>query len=105
MLHYSASKVALVLAISFLGFVFASPNLMTKGFRDSLPSWMTNVLKPIQLGLDLQGGSYLLLEVDLDAVTKEQIVNLEETVRATLRPKMASSFPLQTQSNSSRREI
>ncbi|PHY00365.1 MAG: protein translocase subunit SecD [Rhodospirillaceae bacterium] len=85
MLHYSASKVALVLAISFLGFVFASPNLMTKGFRDSLPSWMTNVLKPIQLGLDLQGGSYLLLEVDLDAVTKEQIVNLEETVRATLR--------------------
>jgi preprotein translocase subunit SecD len=85
MLQYSASKIALVLAVTLLGFVFASPNIMSTGFRDALPEWMKSALKPIQLGLDLQGGSYLLLEVDLDAVTKEQVINLEETVRATLR--------------------
>ncbi|MDX2144655.1 MAG: protein translocase subunit SecD [Rhodospirillaceae bacterium] len=85
MLQYSAQKVGLVLAIVLMGIVFAAPNIATKETLDNLPAWAKGWLKPMQLGLDLQGGSYLLLEVDLAAVNKEQISNMEETVRATLR--------------------
>lgn len=41
----------------------------------------------INLGLDLQGGSYLLLEVDMDAVIQERMDNLAETVRISMRNK------------------
>ena len=80
-LQYSGLKIATVLIITLAGFLFASPNLLNDETRAQLPSW----LMPIQLGLDLQGGSYLLLEVDLEAVEKEQLTNLEETVRSALR--------------------
>jgi preprotein translocase subunit SecD len=85
MLQFSASKVAVVLGVVLLGIVFAMPNLLSKDVRDMFPAWAKQALKPIELGLDLQGGSYLLLEVDLGAVYKEQIINIEETVRGTLR--------------------
>ena len=80
-LQYSTAKIAMVLIVTLVGFVFAVPNLLSEETRATLPDWMT----PMQLGLDLQGGSYLLLEVDLEAVEKEQLTNLEETVRGALR--------------------
>ncbi len=39
----------------------------------------------LNLGLDLQGGSYLLYEVDTDALRAERLTNLVEDVRTTLR--------------------
>ena len=80
-LQYSGLKIAVVAIITLIGFVFAAPNVLDEKLRAQLPEWMT----PIQLGLDLQGGSYLLLEVDLEAVATEQLTNLEETVRGALR--------------------
>ncbi len=80
-LQYSFAKIAMVLVVTVAGFLFAVPNLLSEETRAALPDWMT----PMQLGLDLQGGSYLLLEVDLEAVEKEQLTNLEETVRGALR--------------------
>ncbi len=85
MLQYSASKVALVVAVTLMGIIFAAPNLFSKATLADLPTWAKSWFKPMQLGLDLQGGSYLLLEVDLNAVYKEQINNIEESVRASLR--------------------
>ena len=41
----------------------------------------------INLGLDLQGGSYLLLEVDMEAVVEERIANLGERIRTAMRDK------------------
>lgn len=41
--------------------------------------------KTLNLGLDLQGGSYLLLEVDTMALRKEKATNLLEDVRKSLR--------------------
>jgi len=80
-LQYSGMKIAVVAIITLAGFLFAVPNVLDEETRAKLPSWMT----PMQLGLDLQGGSYLLLEVDLEAVATEQLTNLEETVRGALR--------------------
>ena len=70
-LQYSGLKIGIVLAITLLGILFALPNMLSEKTRSILPEW----LAPMQLGLDLQGGSYLLLEVDLVSVANEQLVN------------------------------
>src|SRR5690606_21998641 len=51
--------------------------------RASLPGWVPK--NTLNLGLDLQGGSYLLLEVDLAALQADRVTNLIEDVRVTLR--------------------
>ncbi len=90
MLQYSATKAAVVIAITLLGFIFALPNVLSKDTLALLPPSTKKWFKPLQLGLDLQGGSYLLLEVDLNTVNKEQITNTEELVRGALRePRIA----------------
>ena len=39
----------------------------------------------INLGLDLQGGSYLQLQVDIDSVIEERLGNLAEAIRTEMR--------------------
>jgi len=80
-LQYSTFKMIVVTLVIIIGFVFASPNVLPDSARAYLPSWM----KPMPLGLDLRGGSYLLLEVDTAAVGKEQLNDLTETARSALR--------------------
>ncbi len=79
--HFPMWKIALVAIVSLFGIVFASPNMLSREQADRLPHW----LQPVSLGLDLQGGSYLLLEVDTGYVFREQLTSLVESVRATLR--------------------
>jgi preprotein translocase subunit SecD len=59
------------------GIVFSLPN--------ALPAGAMGGLKKLNLGLDLQGGSYLLLEVDTRGLRRERVSNLSEDVRRTLR--------------------
>jgi preprotein translocase subunit SecD len=73
-------KAFFILGICFLGIIFASPNILNETQRSYLPSWM----KPVNLGLDLQGGSQLLLEVDVQAGLKDQLNGLMDSVRAAL---------------------
>jgi len=73
-------KIALVTAALLFGVVFTLPNLLPEG---ALPGFMPN--QKLNLGLDLQGGSYLLYEVDTDALKQEQMTNLVEDVRRTLQ--------------------
>ncbi len=80
-LQYSGLKIAVVLLLTLAGLALAAPNVIPAQMRADFPSW----LKPISLGLDLRGGSYLLLEVDTSAVGKEQLNNLTESARAVLR--------------------
>ena len=83
MLTFERWKITLVLVISLLGVVYAIPNFLARATADSLPGWMPH--KQINLGLDLQGGSHLLLEVDVAAVLAEQLEALIDEVRVTLR--------------------
>ena len=77
MYKLSRSRIIIILAICLIGIFFAVPNL----FRDSknLPSWW----QPVNLGLDLQGGSNLLLVVKIDDVLKERMGTIEDSVRQT----------------------
>ncbi|MGB1963836.1 MAG: protein translocase subunit SecD [Candidatus Puniceispirillales bacterium] len=53
----------------------------------------------INLGLDLQGGSYLLLEVDMDSVVQERMDNLAENIRINLRNKRIGISNLSVSNN------
>ncbi len=46
----------------------------------------------LSLGLDLRGGSYLLEEVDTNALNQERLTNLTEDVRARLRAAQITVF-------------
>ncbi|MBL8644117.1 MAG: protein translocase subunit SecD [Rhodospirillaceae bacterium] len=84
-MYISATKLALVIAVTIMSIVLCAPNMLSRETMAALPDWVPKWVRPMELGLDLQGGSYLLLEVDLQAVNKEQVANLEESVRAALR--------------------
>src|SRR5271154_6551849 len=68
--------------VLILGFLIALPNALPDSARARLPAFMQNT---VTLGLDLQGGSYLLLEVGLDAVQKDRVESLTGDIRRALR--------------------
>lgn len=73
----------MIVVLCALSIVYAAPNLIPKPVRDSLPGWMPS--QTINLGLDLQGGSYLLLQVDLSSITKERADSMVASARPELR--------------------
>ena len=79
MYKLSKSRVITILAICLIGVFFAVPNVISN--KDKLPAWW----QPVNLGLDLQGGSNLLLEVKLDETLKERMASVEDSVRQILR--------------------
>ncbi|GGE07024.1 hypothetical protein GCM10011529_11770 [Polymorphobacter glacialis] len=83
MLDFPQWKVWSIAATIFFGFLFAAPNFLTEQQAASLPSWVPS--KQLSLGLDLRGGSHLMLEASTDDVRKTKLETLEETVRSELR--------------------
>jgi preprotein translocase subunit SecD len=73
-------KIALVVIALVFGVLFTLPNVVPAG---TLPGFLPN--QRLNLGLDLQGGSYLLYEIDTTALKKEQMTNLVEEARTTLQ--------------------
>ena len=84
-------KVIAVLAALVFGVLFTLPNLLPNPVLASLPAWMPH--NKINLGLDLQGGSYLLYEVDTAQLKREKLSNLTEDVRNILQQKQIASTP------------
>src|SRR4051794_29531500 len=82
MMRLSQWKVILVVLATIFGALFTLPNLLPPDVREQLPAFMPN--KALNLGLDLQGGSYLLYSVDTRALHDERLTNLTEDVRKTL---------------------
>jgi len=66
-----------------IGLYFLIPNFYGKSEVTALPSFLSK--KQVNLGLDLQGGSHLLLEVETKTVLKEESENLVDEVRSFLR--------------------
>ncbi|GEQ96958.1 hypothetical protein JCM17844_05950 [Iodidimonas gelatinilytica] len=85
MLDFPPWKIAVVLLLSFVGLVAAVPNFLSDDQIESLPGFLPD--NRITLGLDLQGGAHMLLEVDADAIVSERLANLEAEIREALRDK------------------
>ena len=69
MLQVARWRVILVLVVTLLGIVFAAPNVLPENARASCRRFLQ---KTINLGLDLRGGSQLLLEVDTATLRRQQ---------------------------------
>ena len=83
MLYFSRWKVIAILASVLVGILFAVPNILPKDWQDTLRE--RTVLRPMTLGLDLQGGSNVLMEIDRKELTSTLIVQQMGDVRAALR--------------------
>ncbi len=83
MVYFAKWKVVLILGICVLGLAFAAPNFIDAREAERLPDWLPH--KQISLGLDLQGGSHLLLEVEAGTVIREHLESLVDSARIELR--------------------
>ena len=79
MLYFSKFRIISVISISLFFILIASSNLFK--FENNFLN------KKINLGLDLQGGSYLLLEIDNNPVIEQKIQNLSITIRNYFKDK------------------
>ncbi len=83
MVQLSRWKVIVVVLSLVFGVLFALPNMLTPAQRAAMPGFLPT--GTLNLGLDLRGGSYLLLEVDTAEMRTARVSNLVEDVRVTLR--------------------
>src|SRR5258706_12025318 len=83
MMYFARWKVILILAILTLRTIIAIPNLLPHQIKQSIPGWLPH--PTVSLGLDLQGGSYLLLAADTDSLMREKLTTVVDDFRAGLR--------------------
>ncbi len=83
MLDFPKWKIWTILAVIVLGVLFALPNFVSEQQARLIPGFLPS--KQLSLGLDLRGGSHLMLEASTDDVRKTKLESLEETVRNELR--------------------
>jgi protein-export membrane protein SecD len=69
--------------ILLAGFLIALPNVLPQSVLAKFPSFLPT--QTVTLGLDLQGGSYMLLEVGMDQVEKDRIEQLRSDIHVALR--------------------
>src|ERR1700712_2859890 len=82
MLQFTPVRTAIILIVAVLGIAFAVPNFFSKDTTATWPGWVPH--NGMTLGLDLQGGSYLLLQVNQDSVITERLKTLRRDARQLL---------------------
>ena len=89
MLHFSKLKQAFIWLVVVAGLLYALPNVLPETIRGSddvqgtLPGFLPS--KTVNLGLDLQGGTHLLYEVDVDSVKQAKLEAAADDARQYLR--------------------
>ena len=82
MLFFSRSKILMICGAVFIGLLLAIPNVLPEKTRESLPASMQ---RTINLGLDLQGGAHMLLEVDLSSILSQALINERTAINDAFR--------------------
>ncbi|MDX5370492.1 MAG: protein translocase subunit SecD, partial [Alphaproteobacteria bacterium] len=83
MLYFARWKIIAILAVCLAGLIFALPNVLPRSVLDGLPDVVPN--DQVRLGLDLQGGAHLLLELDVEEVYLDRLETVRDDVRDVLR--------------------
>jgi protein-export membrane protein SecD len=83
MLHFANWKTSLIIVVAVLGLFFSSANLVPESFRATVDEWVP--YNSLNLGLDLQGGAHVVLEVDKPSLFGNIVESLKGDVRQTLR--------------------
>ncbi|QQR68832.1 MAG: protein translocase subunit SecD [Alphaproteobacteria bacterium] len=89
MVHFTRWQITVIVTVCLLGVIYALPNMLPSPTRHwletHLPAWMP--VNAVNLGLDLQGGSHLLLQVEADKAIEERLEGLVDEARNKLRSK------------------
>jgi len=88
MVQFKKWQLYLVILFSFFAILFSLPNFLSKETLKKFPTFIPS--DQIVLGLDLQGGSYLLIEVDTESVISENFETFSNGLRLSLRKKRIS---------------
>ncbi len=87
MVYLERWKIILILIVCAIGVLYSAPNFLGKEnavwLQEHTPGFFPN--QTVNLGLDLRGGSHLLLEVATDNVIDEHMQALVDQTRAALR--------------------
>jgi len=82
MLYFTRWKALAIILTALVVCLCAVPNFFPEAKVKTWPKWAQ---RHLVLGLDLQGGSHLLLEVDTKTVRKDMLEALRDDVRRVLR--------------------
>src|ERR1700733_6477208 len=82
MLHFKPWLVTLIMAVCAMAVILCIPNLFSQQAVARWPGFLPH--QQVSLGLDLRGGSHLLLAVDMGSVEKDQLNNLVDELRTAL---------------------
>src|SRR5215216_2566126 len=82
MLYFTRWKALAIILTALVVCLFAVPNFFPEAKVKTWPLWAQ---RHIVLGLDLQGGSYLLLQIDSNSVKKDRLEQVVGEVRRVLR--------------------
>ena len=85
MLHFARWKLVLVLLVSVAGVLLAIPNLLSTKTLSGIPDWIPH--KQINLGLDLQGGMHLVLEVQVEKAVEASLDGIADDIKRTVEGK------------------
>ncbi|MGC1864460.1 MAG: protein translocase subunit SecD [Methylocystis sp.] len=87
MLRFAKWKIVAILAMTFAAMLVVAPSLLTPSNYEALAARLPDWARPatIVLGLDLQGGSNVMLEVDKPSVLHTLAMNLRDDARRILR--------------------
>jgi preprotein translocase subunit SecD len=80
MIIFENWKKIIILLVTIFAIIFSMPNFISK---DNLPGFLKS--GEIRLGLDLQGGSYLLLKVESDSLQTDRLNSVADELRIALR--------------------
>ena len=80
MKNYPLWKATLVILVISLAIIFSIPSLL---YKENSNNWFFD--NKINLGLDLQGGSYLLLEVQTEVLMQEELNNISDSIQLIAR--------------------
>src|SRR5688572_8079315 len=82
MLDFPRWKVWLVSLSLVVGVYYAIPSFLPERIAQQLPAWLA---PQVNLGLDLAGGSHLMLEAETSGVARQRLENMEDVLRRELR--------------------
>lgn len=83
MLYFSRWKTISIWLVVLLALFVSAPNLIPPSTLAALPDWLPK--RQLTLGLDLQGGSHILLQIDRDKMVSDRLETARDDIRIALR--------------------
>ena len=94
MFGYPKWRAWTIIVVSAIALFFSIPNFMSEEYyKTNVPKSMQAWWHPMSLGLDLKGGSSLLLEIQTEALISERMNSVADGARSVLRENQITFLP------------